>query len=252
MSRFQVGFPIRKSPDQRVLSPPRGLSQSAASFIASSRQGIHPTPFSRLIASRKTTGGARAPRPLRSASLVPGDALSGAAVSVLDLERRDDHAASGPEGPAPASVSRLSLHDVKEPSIPHGDPKVQTNMPSMEGIEVRWWRLPGSNRRPPACKAGALPAELSPRASPTRRAVVGRGGLEPPTSRLSGVRSNHLSYRPVRAPRAAGPQRSAPRARLDLRKGREDGPAAGRDRSLKTGLCPGSAVEAPKRPPGLP
>ena len=28
--------------------------------------------------------------------------------------------------------------------------------------------------------------------------VVGRGGLEPPTLRLSGVRSNHLSYRPAR------------------------------------------------------
>ena len=28
-------------------------------------------------------------------------------------------------------------------------------------------------------------------------AVVGLGGLEPPTSPLSGVRSNHLSYRPV-------------------------------------------------------
>ena len=28
------------------------------------------------------------------------------------------------------------------------------------------------------------------------KAMVGRGGLEPPTSRLSGVRSNHLSYRP--------------------------------------------------------
>ena len=28
------------------------------------------------------------------------------------------------------------------------------------------------------------------------KTMVGRGGLEPPTSRLSGVRSNHLSYRP--------------------------------------------------------
>ena len=26
----------------------------------------------------------------------------------------------------------------------------------------RWWRMSGSNRRPPACKAGALPAELIP------------------------------------------------------------------------------------------
>ena len=27
--------------------------------------------------------------------------------------------------------------------------------------------------------------------------MVGRSGLEPPTSRLSGVRSNHLSYKPL-------------------------------------------------------
>ena len=28
--------------------------------------------------------------------------------------------------------------------------------------------------------------------------LVGTSGLEPPTSRLSGVRSNHLSYKPIR------------------------------------------------------
>ena len=33
-------------------------------------------------------------------------------------------------------------------------------------------------------------------AAPAPGLMVGRGGVEPPTSRLSGVRSNHLSYRP--------------------------------------------------------
>jgi hypothetical protein len=83
------------------------------------------------------------------------------------------------------------------------------------GLEVNWWSQAGSNRRPPACKAGALPAELWP---PRRHTIqtyrtapapltqsdlslgglplVGLGGLEPPTSPLSGVRSNRLSYRP--------------------------------------------------------
>jgi hypothetical protein len=32
-------------------------------------------------------------------------------------------------------------------------------------LDVVWWRMTGSNRRPPACKAGALPAELIPRDS---------------------------------------------------------------------------------------
>src|SRR6187431_1920673 len=53
ISDCQVGFPIRTSRDQRVLSPPPGLSQSATSFIASCCQGIHQTPLSRLIRSRR-------------------------------------------------------------------------------------------------------------------------------------------------------------------------------------------------------
>ena len=79
-----------------------------------------------------------------------------------------------------------------------------------------WWSQSGSNRRPPACKAGALPAELWPRfrsfssilkrilelSSDSSRNVfslflVGLGRLELPTPRLSSVCSNQLSYRPL-------------------------------------------------------
>ena len=41
----QVGFPIRKSPDQRLCAAPRSLSQLATSFIACLCQGIHRAPL---------------------------------------------------------------------------------------------------------------------------------------------------------------------------------------------------------------
>ena len=47
----EVGFPIRKFPDQSLLATPRNLSQRATSFIASQCQGIHQMPFLRLISS---------------------------------------------------------------------------------------------------------------------------------------------------------------------------------------------------------
>ena len=59
------------------------------------------------------------------------------------------------------------------------------------------WSWTGSNRRHPACKAGALPAELQPLETSASEGLVGLGGLEPPTSRLSGARSSQLSYRPL-------------------------------------------------------
>ena len=44
-----MGFPIRKSTDQRVFAPPRSLSQRITSFIACACQGIHQLPLRHLI-----------------------------------------------------------------------------------------------------------------------------------------------------------------------------------------------------------
>ena len=46
----QVGCPIQRSLDQSLFPAPQSLSQGITSFIASCCQGIHQTPFSRLIA----------------------------------------------------------------------------------------------------------------------------------------------------------------------------------------------------------
>ena len=54
--------------------------------------------------------------------------------------------------------------------------------------------MTGSNRRPPACKAGALPAELIPQ--DLANVLVGLVGLEPTTPALSTRCSNQLSYSP--------------------------------------------------------
>ena len=81
------------------------------------------------------------------------------------------------------------------------------------GIRI-WWSQTGSNRRPDACKAPALPTELWPhikgcpaeagRYLPRLEGMVGLDRLELSTLRLSGVRSNHLSYRPPKPSRLRG------------------------------------------------
>jgi hypothetical protein len=83
-----------------------------------------------------------------------------------------------------------------------------------------WWSQTGSNRRPPACKAGALPTELWPRFRygplRTMRRLVGLGRLELPTSRLSSARSNQLSYKP-KLFKVHGPAAKAARVRPEER-----------------------------------
>ena len=94
--------------------------------------------------------------------------------------------------------------------------------------------MTGSNRRPPACKAGALPAELIPPfahthkpqgrtartcAAPRAAHVVGLVGLEPTTPALSRRCSDQLSYRPApkTKPLAAIPACGVTRASLKSR-----------------------------------
>jgi hypothetical protein len=109
-----------------------------------------------------------------------------------------------PFGVSPFSLYKASLGT---PSLP-ASRSCATQSPKVGA----WWSQTGSNRRPHACKARALPAELWPRTrrrNASRRSarpaskenaldqMVGLGRLELPTSRLSSARSNQLSYKPL-------------------------------------------------------
>ncbi len=121
--------------------------------------------------------------------------------------------------PGPNSVSH-------ERALSLGQSRLAKQSIARSRYAAVWWSQTGSNRRPPACKAGALPTELWPRASQYRtattrppslklrrttfavrrlarqpkrrqpRRLVGLGRFELPTSRLSSARSNQLSYKP--------------------------------------------------------
>src|SRR5689334_21802784 len=134
---------------------------------------------------------------------------------------------------------RLSKN-TKPASVPEPFQNVCAVIPS------GWWSQSGSNRRPPACKAGALPAELWPR---DKYKLVGLGGLEPPTSPLSGVRSNHLSYRP----RSDPSMECRKLVRTPAKRGRHcskgGDPAAPSDTATLLRLHPSHRPHRGKRPP---
>ena len=90
-----------------------------------------------------------------------------------------------------------------------GDPKVPRCRDTNHSIE-KWWSRSGSNRRPQACKARALPTELRPHwcapwsvssefvssESQHKLELVGPVRFELTTPRLSSVCSDQLSYEP--------------------------------------------------------
>jgi hypothetical protein len=160
----KVGCPIRKSTDQRVFAPPRGLSQRITSFIACACQGIHQLPLRHLIVHIANT---RRARPTRLATkkdqlleIRPVPAVKGA-ISCGRLSVFRDIS------PMAISEQIFSLRCHAEQASDR-DPrqtfflKRMTDRHPSTFPRGKWWSRTGSNRRPPACKAGALPAELRP------------------------------------------------------------------------------------------
>jgi hypothetical protein len=248
-----VGFPIRRSPDRSLLAAPRGFSQRATSFVASRRQGIHQMPFSH--SPRPSDNAAPFPaRPEGFAGTPPGRGASQAsrtrggemrrrrppgaartqrlAVAGPREETRGprripmpDAAPATPRGggrerrppvsPAagtvPAAGCTSTPHDFRENTTRRRRRGIGGPAPVARGAGPISLRRHGPGSGPPSPRG---------REGAGRPGLVGPGRLERPTSRLSGVRSNQLSYGPARprAPRR-GPGRSG-------RKGCADGAPA--------------------------
>ena len=204
-----MGFPIRKSSDQSSFAAPQGLSQRTTSFIASQRQGIHRMLLRHLITLmidvrrpfwRRHTQSERPCLRISPKSFACRTHLIESAVTPsLVVETRCSTIRCIPSSRFQTS---RTTHRRSRSSMTTDDDAV-------------WWSQTGSNRRPPACKAGALPTELWPqREKAVATIMVGLGRLERPTSPLSGVRSNHLSYRPDPRIKSEDTRRSSPAGTL--------------------------------------
>jgi hypothetical protein len=205
-TRHQVGCPIRRFLDQSLFPAPQDLSQGIASFIASCCQGIHQTPFSRLIRSRDGQGCRAATRNSRGALLrraPPGPTRAcprrapgrksyisrphpGKDGGLWLVYLTWNKAARGPairRSPATPPLGRASGSDVSLSSRLSNDRPDRTGQRGARAVRSDpWWSLAGSNRRPSACKADALPAELRP------RGLGGGGSRRTRTSDLTLIR----------------------------------------------------------------
>jgi hypothetical protein len=152
-----VGFPIRKSADQSSFAAPHGLSQRITSFIASQRQGIHRMPLRHLIVLMIDT------RHIAHATTANIDQKDQFASSTYPKTMRSGTIALPPglrKGRSDMSFFTMSKITPAISPLPFRSKRPQRrNCCPDDGIAA-WWSQTGSNRRPPECKSGALPAEL--------------------------------------------------------------------------------------------
>ena len=162
-----VGCPIRTPTDQRLLAAPRGFSQRATSFLASWCQGIHQMPFSRAEPRARQPppgqpakgGPARGPHPTHTPPLGPAGRRSDARPPSPETHQTLIHPDKDQKTPGRARARPGHPGDAPPAAPPRG-PR-----------ERAGWRRSDSNRRPPACKAGALPLSYAPQGG-------GRAGRE--------------------------------------------------------------------------
>ena len=171
----RLGFPIRTSPDHSLLATPRSLSQLTTSFIAYLRQGIHTHALSSLTIK----------------SILNTDVLSSALVaftcskcpSIFNCQRTTlllyCKLMVG-LGRIELPTSPLSGVRSSQLSYRPGWASEQNRAHKQAGFPKSWWSWSGSNRRPPECKSGALPAELQPLVRINQSRPIGR--LDPETS----------------------------------------------------------------------
>ena len=181
------GCPIRKFTDQSLFAAPRNLSQRTTSFIASQCQGIHqmllsrlitliinvhPFAWHRIIAKVENTF-ASDPRCPTSADWTDGhrrslERLIQSCINCASICL--SRARSSVPCPARRRHTNKSLHSRCQSAFAHAFPAAKLVSKAgqadpgvfiMDGL-LGWWRQTGSNRRPEACKATALPTELCP------------------------------------------------------------------------------------------
>jgi hypothetical protein len=174
------GCPIRIFTDQSLFAAPHDFSQRTTSFIASQCQGIHQMLLSRLMLSlpmsiRYWPTACAEGRGIRPRQIGRTNIRSKKDLYVLDLPAavgqalrltRPNHTSQS--WPAQAKQANPFIHDVNQQdahSIQSGETgyEVSTATCRNNNTVMEWWSQTGSNRRPEACKATALPTELWPR-----------------------------------------------------------------------------------------
>ena len=183
-----AGFPIRKSPDQSVLTAPRGFSQLCHVLHRLMSPRHPPVALEYLIPIYFSPPFRMRGMNIRRLYHPQGTRLSKnkkflfwrhGCLRILENTTPDQSPMVGPGGlepPTPALSRRCSNQLSYEPANlaqPFGKLSAfaarEAGLPWADDClwRVEWWSRSDSNRRPLACKASALPAELRPQTAGT-------------------------------------------------------------------------------------